>query len=141
MIIRLLQSFDSITLHPDAQPEGTRPPKEWSSPENVAKGKRKAVENFFPKTHMTMYANVSVSNFDATSRIVGLSHDGNYREGSGSNLVNPAKASFECYQSIWRLDFSSCPESQFCRNAIYFSVSIFSTLWYYRVAAGKYLIS
>jgi len=59
ILIRLLQSFDTITLCAEAQPEGSRPPREWSSPENLAMGKRKAVENFFPKTHMTMYAHVS----------------------------------------------------------------------------------
>lgn len=63
MLVRLLQSFDSVTLRPDAQPEGSLPPKEWSSAENVAMGKRKAVEKFFPKTHMIMYAHVSRSLF------------------------------------------------------------------------------
>ena len=59
MLIRLLQSFDTITLCPEAQPEQSRIPEEWSSPKNVAMGKRKAIEKFFPKTHMTMYAHVS----------------------------------------------------------------------------------
>jgi hypothetical protein len=68
MLIRFLQSFEAVALCPEAQPEGSCPPKEWSSSENVAMGKRKAIEKFFPKTHMTMYAHVSSSLSNSSNR-------------------------------------------------------------------------
>jgi hypothetical protein len=51
MLIRLLQRFSSISLDPEAQPPHSRPPPDWSR----AKG-RKAIERFFPKSHLTMYS-------------------------------------------------------------------------------------
>lgn len=56
MLIRLLQTFESVTLAKEAQPAGSLPPAEWK--QSAAQGKRKAREEFWPKTHLTMYANV-----------------------------------------------------------------------------------
>jgi hypothetical protein len=51
MLIRLLQIFSSISLHPEAQPPETRPRPDFA----LAKG-RKAIEQFLPKSHLTIYA-------------------------------------------------------------------------------------
>lgn len=51
MLIRLLQTFSSITLAPEAQHPDTRPPTEWAQAEG-----RKARERFRPKSHLTLYA-------------------------------------------------------------------------------------
>ncbi|KAF8143747.1 cytochrome P450 [Mycena galopus ATCC 62051] len=51
VIIRLLQSFSSVSLDLDAYPPGARPPPEWAMLDG-----RKAVEKFHPKSHLTMYA-------------------------------------------------------------------------------------
>ncbi|KAF8174326.1 cytochrome P450 [Mycena galopus ATCC 62051] len=51
VIIRLLQSFSSVSLDLDAFPPGARPPPEWAMLDG-----RKAVEKFRPKSHATMYA-------------------------------------------------------------------------------------
>lgn len=51
MLIRLLQSFSSITLHPEAQPPHTLPPADWAQAEG-----RKSREKFWPKVHLTIYA-------------------------------------------------------------------------------------
>lgn len=53
-IIRLLQSFDSITLAPDAFPPKTLPPPEWKQ----CKNGRKAVEKVYPISHLTAYFKV-----------------------------------------------------------------------------------
>ncbi|KAF9487380.1 cytochrome P450 monooxygenase pc-1 [Pleurotus eryngii] len=53
MIIRLLQNFDSFTLAEDAQPPSTQPPAHWKE----TLGMRKAIEKFYPKVNLTMYAN------------------------------------------------------------------------------------
>ncbi|KAF4588561.1 hypothetical protein EYR40_010114 [Pleurotus pulmonarius] len=53
MVIRLLQNFDSFTLAEDAQPPSTRPPAHWKE----SHGTRKAIEKFYPKVNLTMYAN------------------------------------------------------------------------------------
>nr|BAL14713.1 cytochrom P450 [Phlebia brevispora] len=50
-IVRLLQNFETISLDIDAQPPDTRPPAEWAG----APG-RKGVEKFWPKAHLTVYA-------------------------------------------------------------------------------------
>ena len=55
MLIRLLQSFDDITLALDEQPPASRPPVEWLK----AEGDRKKVEKIRPKSHLTLYAEVS----------------------------------------------------------------------------------
>ena len=54
MLIRLLQNFSGMFLDPEAQPPESRPPSEWKT----AKG-RKAIEQIFPKSHLTMYSSVS----------------------------------------------------------------------------------
>ncbi|KAG1763958.1 cytochrome P450 [Suillus occidentalis] len=51
MLIRLLQSFSSITLHPEAQHPDTLPPADWAHAEG-----RKSRERFWPKAHLTIYA-------------------------------------------------------------------------------------
>lgn len=51
MLIRLLQSFSSITLHPEAQHPDTLPPADWAHAEG-----RKSRERFWPKVHLTIYA-------------------------------------------------------------------------------------
>lgn len=58
IITRLLQTFDTVALAPEAQPEGTRPPASWKlAPVN----RRKRIEEFFPKSHVTMYSHVRTS--------------------------------------------------------------------------------
>jgi cytochrome P450 len=54
MLIRLLQTFESVTLAKDAQPPWSLPPTEWK--QSAAQGKRRAREEVWPKTHLTMYA-------------------------------------------------------------------------------------
>ena len=56
MIIRLLQNFTSVDLHPSSAPPEAHPPAAWAE----ASG-RKGVEKLFPKMHLTMYTNVSLS--------------------------------------------------------------------------------
>jgi hypothetical protein len=56
MLIRLLQSFSSITLHPEAQHTDTLPPADWAQAEG-----RKSREQFWPKVHLTLYAHVLCS--------------------------------------------------------------------------------
>ncbi|KDQ49960.1 hypothetical protein JAAARDRAFT_611408 [Jaapia argillacea MUCL 33604] len=51
MLIRLFQTFSSVTLSPSSHVPGTLPPPEWSS----ARG-RKGIEKFWPKSHLTMYS-------------------------------------------------------------------------------------
>ncbi|TDL14680.1 cytochrome P450 [Rickenella mellea] len=52
MAVKLVQHFDRFELAGDAQPEESKPPKEWKMA-----GGRKAREQFFPKSHLTMYSN------------------------------------------------------------------------------------
>ncbi|CDO71398.1 hypothetical protein BN946_scf184908.g156 [Trametes cinnabarina] len=51
-LIRLLQSFSSVSLDLTAQPPDSLPPAEWKE----APG-RKGKEQIFPKSHLTLYAN------------------------------------------------------------------------------------
>ena len=53
MLIRLLQSFSTISLDIDAQPPNTRVPAWWAKVPG-----RQSIEKFWPKTHLTMYAHV-----------------------------------------------------------------------------------
>jgi hypothetical protein len=53
MLVRLLQSFKSIELDLASAPPESLPPPEWATSTG-----RKAIEKFFPKTHLTLYANV-----------------------------------------------------------------------------------
>jgi len=51
MLIRLLQSFDGVTLAVDEQPPASRPPVDW-----LKAGDRKKMEKIRPKSHLTLYA-------------------------------------------------------------------------------------
>lgn len=51
-LIRLLQTFDSITLRPDAQPTGSLPNS--SGTWDLSQG-RNGREKVWPRTHLTMY--------------------------------------------------------------------------------------
>ncbi|KZP20533.1 cytochrome P450 [Athelia psychrophila] len=51
MLIRLLQNFSSVSLDPSAQPAETRPPASWAG-----QAGRKGIEQFWPKSHLTMYS-------------------------------------------------------------------------------------
>ncbi|KAH7885026.1 cytochrome P450 [Phlebopus sp. FC_14] len=53
MLIRLLQSFTSMTLATDAQPPETLPPADWA--EAAGGSGRRVVEKIFPKMNLTMY--------------------------------------------------------------------------------------
>lgn len=57
MVIRLLQNFESFTLDEDAQPPETRPRAYWKE----GPSGRRAVEKFYPKVTLTLYAYVSLS--------------------------------------------------------------------------------
>lgn len=54
-MVRLLQNFSNITLDMDAQPKEGHAPAEWAKSERP----RKAAEQIFPKSHLTMYSHVS----------------------------------------------------------------------------------
>jgi hypothetical protein len=51
-LIRLLQSFSGVTLAPEAHPPGEGVPAAWAQGEGRTK-----IEQFVPKSHLTMYAN------------------------------------------------------------------------------------
>jgi hypothetical protein len=53
MLIRVLQSFSSISLDVDAQPPETRVPASWAKVPG-----RQSMERFWPKAHLTMHARV-----------------------------------------------------------------------------------
>jgi len=55
MLIRLLQTFDSIELDPSSQPADSIPPASWKN----AAG-RQAMERIWPKSHLTMYSHKGV---------------------------------------------------------------------------------
>ena len=55
MLIRLLQSFASVTLNTAAQPPDTVPPAAWAG----AAG-RKGIERVWPQSHLTIFARVRV---------------------------------------------------------------------------------
>ena len=61
MIIRLLQNFTSVDLDPSSAPPEAHPPAVWAE----ASG-RKGTEKLFPKMHLTMYTNVSLSSTTLT---------------------------------------------------------------------------
>jgi hypothetical protein len=52
-LVRLLQRFSGFSLALDAQPEGTRPPAEWSTC-----GGTKGRDKIWPATHLTLYIKV-----------------------------------------------------------------------------------
>ena len=49
-LVRLLQSFDDITLAPDAQPPWSHPPAHWKQGSG-----RMPIEKILPQTHLTSY--------------------------------------------------------------------------------------
>jgi hypothetical protein len=51
MIIRLLQTFDTITLAPDAQPPESRPPASWKQVPGT-----QGRDKLWPKAHLTLYS-------------------------------------------------------------------------------------
>ncbi|KAL0952495.1 hypothetical protein HGRIS_006758 [Hohenbuehelia grisea] len=51
LLIRLLQTFSSLTLDADAQPPDSRPPAEWAG-----KPGRQGMEKIRPMTHLTLYS-------------------------------------------------------------------------------------
>ncbi|PSR74974.1 hypothetical protein PHLCEN_2v9388 [Hermanssonia centrifuga] len=50
-LIRLLQTFETVSLDVEAQPADSRPPTEWANWPG-----RKGVEKFWPKVHLTLYS-------------------------------------------------------------------------------------
>ncbi|KAF8603624.1 cytochrome P450 monooxygenase pc-1 [Ceratobasidium sp. AG-I] len=50
-LIRLLQRVDGISLAPESQPAGSRPPSAW-----VGAAGRKGIEKIWPKAHLTLYS-------------------------------------------------------------------------------------
>ena len=55
MMIRLLQAFKEITWDPEASPQSL-PPPEWATSDNL----RKREEKLRPRSHLTLYAKVSI---------------------------------------------------------------------------------
>ncbi|KAG8215368.1 cytochrome P450 [Butyriboletus roseoflavus] len=55
MLIRLLQNFSSITLSPESQDPSCRPPAAWAHGEG-----RQTIEQFHPRSHLTLYAKVCI---------------------------------------------------------------------------------
>ncbi|KAJ7446310.1 cytochrome P450 [Mycena latifolia] len=51
-VVRLLQTFSTIALAPDAQPPASRPPASWQTEDKVG---WKAHEKIRPRSHFTMY--------------------------------------------------------------------------------------
>ncbi|QRV88400.1 cytochrome P450 family protein [Ceratobasidium sp. AG-Ba] len=51
-LVRLLQRVESISLAPEAHPEGTLPPEAW-----MHETGRKSIEKVWPKSHLTIYSN------------------------------------------------------------------------------------
>jgi cytochrome P450 len=58
-LVRLLQQFDTFTLCPEFQPEGSLPPPEWKSRRG-----RQRKEKVWPSAALTLYVKVSASRFD-----------------------------------------------------------------------------
>jgi len=58
-MIRLLQTFDTITHDKEAQPLWSQPPSDWR--EGVNKTKRKAKEEIWPETSLVTSIKVSLS--------------------------------------------------------------------------------
>lgn len=57
-LVRLLQRFDTFTLAPEYQPEGSAPPHVWKS----RKG-RQMYERIWPAAALTLYVKVSIRCF------------------------------------------------------------------------------
>lgn len=54
MLIRFMQQFTGVTLDEAAAPPHAKPPAHWKN--SVG---RKTIERVYPKSHLTMYAQVS----------------------------------------------------------------------------------
>jgi cytochrome P450 len=52
-LVRLVQTFGSVSLASDAQPAETKPPPRWAT----VKG-RQSIEKIRPKSHLTMFSMV-----------------------------------------------------------------------------------
>lgn len=52
----MLQHFGHIELATDVSPPSARPPPEWAT--ETGGSPRKPLEQCFPKSHLTLYANV-----------------------------------------------------------------------------------
>ncbi|KIL67116.1 hypothetical protein M378DRAFT_160104 [Amanita muscaria Koide BX008] len=51
MLVRLLQSFSSVSLDPASAPPGSLPPSDWKGLPG-----RKSIEQIIPRTHLTLYS-------------------------------------------------------------------------------------
>ncbi|KAM6500143.1 cytochrome P450 monooxygenase pc-1 [Amanita muscaria] len=51
MLVRLLQSFSSVSLDPASAPPGSLPPSDWKGLPG-----RKGIEQVIPRTHLTLYS-------------------------------------------------------------------------------------
>ena len=60
MLVKLLQTFDGISLEPSAQPPDSLPPPEWKEISG-----RPQIERIVLQSHLTMYAYVSLDFCDA----------------------------------------------------------------------------
>ena len=58
MLIRLFQTFDTVSFDKVSQPPESKPPSIWKKA-----GGRQAKEELVPKSHLTMYAHVSLLSF------------------------------------------------------------------------------
>lgn len=70
-LIKLLQTVDSITLDLDSQPLDSRVPNNWKNLPGRAQ-----VEQFSPRSHLTMYAYVSAYSLRFFSPLTRMSHVG-----------------------------------------------------------------
>lgn len=55
MLIRFLQAFSGVTLAPEAHPVEARTPEAWKNSDGP-----QAKEKVWPRSHLTMFAKVSV---------------------------------------------------------------------------------
>ncbi|KAF8585826.1 cytochrome P450 monooxygenase pc-3 [Ramaria rubella] len=56
-LVRLLQRFEFLSLAPESQPPNTRPPASWKDLSlSESLGKRRVLEECFPRAHLTLYA-------------------------------------------------------------------------------------
>ena len=96
-MIRLLQHFSKFTIDMEAQPPEGRAPASWAN----SSSPRKAAEQIFPKSHLTMYA--QVSSYSAFLWQVALNRSSCYK---GGLWVRMEESSLE---AVWRI--SSNPTS------------------------------
>ena len=60
-LVRLLQQFDTFTLAPEFQPEGSLPPADWKNGQG-----RKTIEQIRPAYALTLYVKVSLTSSDGS---------------------------------------------------------------------------